>query len=333
MKIATLSNLHSLLNFFHFRYLAICYPLKRFLNRSRAKWIIAMIWLFSCTITSPWVIYFDLQVYTSNETNVTTIHCMEEWPDEKYQMGYFFGVMITTLYIVPLGLICYFYCTIALRVLSRFQQPAATKDNRDASHEYSAYSKDTNDTSTRSDSEKGGPKKGLNGHVAMRSTGGISKAKTINIVKMLVTVVAVFAFSWLPFYLLVTIIYINPDTYNYLRQPLAFSQWLSASNYCVNPWIYCFYSKKYRDSFKAILHCRWSHTTHYRPFVMESTGARTRMLKSDVTESVYPTRANWSMNKDCPKSPMDKTNTQSTNFNNNTKPVVNRRFVSKETCL
>lgn len=289
-----------------------------------------MIWLFSCTITSPWVIFFDLHIRTSNETNVTTIDCIEEWPDVKYQMGYFFGVMITTLYIVPLGLICYFYSTIALRVLSRFQQPSRRKDSRDPRQDWStSLPKDANADDEHHDSEKSSHKKGLNGHVAMRSTGGISKAKTMNIVKMLVTVVALFAFSWLPFYLMVTIIYINPDTYFYLRQPLAFSQWLSASNYCVNPWIYCFYSKKYRDSFKAILHCRWSHTTHYRPFVVESTVARTRVLKSDMSEPVYPTRGNLS-NKGSRTSAEKTTNA---NFNNDTKQSLNRRFVSKETCL
>lgn len=93
----------------------------------------------------------------------------------------------------------------------------------------------------------------------LRNNGVIQKSK-VKAIKMLVMVVVLFTLSWLPLYVMNTVLHLNPPTdenvlnfiYNYVA-PI--SQLLGSSNSGINPIIYCLFSKKIRIRIKAMLRC------------------------------------------------------------------------------
>lgn len=92
------------------------------------------------------------------------------------------------------------------------------------------------------------------------SLGVVHKSK-VKAVKMLAIVVVLFAFSWLPLYVIrLTNFYGGSSDksveriVNEIINPIA--QWLGSSNSGMNPIIYCFFSTRYRSGFKdAITSC------------------------------------------------------------------------------
>ena len=90
-----------------------------------------------------------------------------------------------------------------------------------------------------------------------RAAYSIQQAKR-RIVKMLVVVATMFAVSWLPLYTIKLRIMFGPkpsdaegDLLNNVLFPVA--QWLGSSNSCVNPFIYCCFSRMYREGISALL--------------------------------------------------------------------------------
>ncbi|XP_063447293.1 neuropeptide SIFamide receptor-like [Mytilus trossulus] len=98
----------------------------------------------------------------------------------------------------------------------------------------------------------------------------IYKSK-VKVVKMLAVVVIMFAFSWMPLYVVNFVKIISPQDSSkassypdYLENiiiPIA--QWLGSSNSGMNPIIYCFFSKKFRYGFRDLLTCfKHRHVLH-----------------------------------------------------------------------
>lgn len=94
------------------------------------------------------------------------------------------------------------------------------------------------------------------------SSAVINKSK-VKVVKMLVVVVIVFAFSWLPLYVVNLRIFFGPPVevnspeFMWLtRVIIPVIQWSGSANSCVNPIIYCFFSEKFREGFRQLVLCR-----------------------------------------------------------------------------
>lgn len=86
------------------------------------------------------------------------------------------------------------------------------------------------------------------------SGNNVIQRSKVKVVKMLAVVVFLFAFSWLPLYIVKMLIAFHDTNDNFLHDtviPLA--QWLGSSNSGVNPIIYCSFSRKFRNSFRKIL--------------------------------------------------------------------------------
>ncbi|VDO01634.1 unnamed protein product [Rodentolepis nana] len=94
---------------------------------------------------------------------------------------------------------------------------------------------------------------------------------------MLAIVVINFCICWLPLFTIFNILKLDPhyptfsmniNTTSELEATtederlgtiillIPFAQLLGSANSCVNPWIYCFYSKRYRRGFKRVFLCR-----------------------------------------------------------------------------
>nr|ANO39125.1 GCR402 [Schmidtea mediterranea] len=210
------------------RYVAICHPLHRILNISKATSIISMIWILSAILLLPWALYYR----TEMDNNHTKIVCVQAWPDNADERDYFIFVIFIMCYIIPLFLISCFYFAIASRI-------------------YKRANANSNETQSKRIP------------LIKLSSGGISRTKSIRIVKMLAIVVVTFAVSWLPLYIVFIFLYYSdknkwsPQFLNVLFDYLIpIFQLISASNSCINPWIYCLYSQTYRDGFRNVIICK-----------------------------------------------------------------------------
>lgn len=76
---------------------------------------------------------------------------------------------------------------------------------------------------------------------------------------MMVVVVVLFVLSWLPLYVIFTMVKLGgpveeespKERILMVLAPIA--QWLGASNSCINPVLYTFFNKKFRKGFLAII--------------------------------------------------------------------------------
>ena len=76
-------------------------------------------------------------------------------------------------------------------------------------------------------------------------------------VKMMITVVVIYAICWLPLHTITLIGDQHPEIYDlkYVNVIWLICHWLAMSNSCYNPVIYCWMNSKYRDGFRYLL--RW----------------------------------------------------------------------------
>ena len=82
----------------------------------------------------------------------------------------------------------------------------------------------------------------------------------IRVVKMLIVVVVVFAFCWLPLYAVNIRIFfgrpldVDGTEFALLTQTvIPVAQWIGLSSCAVNPLVYCLFSAKFRDGFRTLL--------------------------------------------------------------------------------
>jgi len=96
------------------------------------------------------------------------------------------------------------------------------------------------------------------------------KAK-VGVLKMLITVVIIFAVSWLPLYAIFTRLKVGPDLspweISVVTYGIPIAQWLGSFNSCVNPVLYGFLSVKFRRCFAELIfgpEARRRPTPHHR---------------------------------------------------------------------
>ena len=89
---------------------------------------------------------------------------------------------------------------------------------------------------------------------ASNSGNNVIQRSKVKVVKMLAVVVFLFAFSWLPLYIVKMLIAFHDTNDIVLTDTLTpLAQWLGSSNSGVNPIIYCSFSRKFRNGFRKLL--------------------------------------------------------------------------------
>ena len=87
----------------------------------------------------------------------------------------------------------------------------------------------------------------------------IQERSKFKVVKMLMVVVIAFTISWLPLYLIWLLVKfsdlekVTGNFQYFLEISMPLAQWLGASNSCVNPALYAYFNKKYRQGFLQLL--------------------------------------------------------------------------------
>ncbi|KAL8569608.1 hypothetical protein ACOMHN_057175 [Nucella lapillus] len=198
------------------RYLAICHVLRIRMTMRMARIILGVVWLVATTIMVPWAIFYQQQTFELPHQSIPI--CVQAWPDPRQSGEFFLGAIFLFCYALPLSFIVCCYFLIGWKVWNR-DAPGITTER-----------------------------------------GVIQKSK-IRVVKMLAVVVLLFALSWLPLYVVHLIIYFfNPgDDSQEIKiihdSVIPVAQWLGTSNSCMNPLVYCLFSKRIRERIRLMVTC------------------------------------------------------------------------------
>uniref|UniRef100_A0A8C4HJS2 Thyrotropin-releasing hormone receptor n=1 Tax=Dicentrarchus labrax TaxID=13489 RepID=A0A8C4HJS2_DICLA len=212
------------------RYIAICHPMKAqtVCTVSRAKRIIAGVWIFTCVYCMLWFFLLDIQVSQDGH-----VQCGYKVKRELYLPIYLIDFAI--FYVIPLLLAIVLYGLIA-RIL--YLSPLPNHPDTSAT---------TLRRSCREASVAG--KGGRQG----RPKSALSSRKQVT--KMLAVVVILFALLWMPYR---TLVLIN----SFVSTPyldawfLLFCRTCIYANSAINPVIYNAMSQKFRSAFRGLYRCQ-----------------------------------------------------------------------------
>lgn len=138
---------------------------------------------------------------------------------------------------------------------------------------------------------------------------GVIQKSKIRVVKMLAVVVLLFALSWLPLYAVNLKLFFfhtgddSPEMRMIHDSVIPVAQWLGTSNSCMNPLVYCLFSKRIRERIRLMLVCRagedrspYSRYSSTRHMTVDYSNGQVKLA---FRSNVLPVRATSS-----PKQPM-----------------------------
>ncbi|KAL0968208.1 hypothetical protein UPYG_G00263850, partial [Umbra pygmaea] len=231
------------------RYIAICHPMRAqtVCTVSRAKRIIAGVWVFTCVYCMLWFFLVDIQMKDG------TVQCGYRVSRDLYLPIYLIDFAV--FYVIPLLLAIVLYGLIA-RILYLNPLP-----NQPDAGTISARAT----TLRRSCKE---PADGGKGGRQGRQKSALSSRKQVT--KMLSVVVILFALLWMPYR---TLVLIN----SFVATPyldtwfLLFCRICMYANSAINPIVYNLMSQKFRSAFRGLYHCK-QLDSHQRTLSMIQTG-------------------------------------------------------------
>ncbi|XP_015602116.1 neuropeptide SIFamide receptor [Cephus cinctus] len=197
------------------RFLAIWWPFKCQITKRRARVMIVAIWFAALTITSPWLLYFDLVPIYADEPDLKL--CLEKWPRQENETMFFLIGNLMLCYVLPMILISLCYILIWIKVWRR-HIPTDTKDAQ------------------------------------MERIQQKSKVKVVKMLVAVVILFVLSWLPLYIIFARIKLRGKTPVWEEEILQiatPIA--QWLGSSNSSINPILYAFFNKKYRRGFMAIL--------------------------------------------------------------------------------
>ncbi|XP_042348249.1 thyrotropin-releasing hormone receptor-like [Plectropomus leopardus] len=211
------------------RYIAICHSIKaQFIcTVSRAKRIIAAVWIFTSLYCIMW--FFLVDTDETVYTNGVVVTCGYRVSRSFYMPIYFLD--FTLFYVIPLIVATVLYGLIA-RILFMSPLPSHLNDRAGGGSVHQGHSNSANKA----------------------NKGAVSARKQIT--KMLAVVVVLFALLWMPYRTLVVVnSFIDPPYTN--TWFLLFCRMCIYTNSAINPIIYNLMSQKFRVAFKKLCKCSW----------------------------------------------------------------------------
>ncbi|NXQ58528.1 TRFR protein, partial [Anthoscopus minutus] len=219
------------------RYIAICHAIKAQLlcTVSRARRIIASLWLFTSLYCLMWFFLVDTTQVTFSDG--AQVICGYRVSRNLYMPIYFLD--FTVFYVIPLGLAAVLYGLIA-RILLVSPLPGTPQNSFPGSRHQGSSLK----LSCRG------------------SRAALSSRKQVT--KMLAVVVALFAVLWLPYRTLVVVnSFVDPPYLN--TWFLLFCRLCIYLNSAINPIIYNLMSQKFRAAFRKLYKCQEKSAEHPAP--------------------------------------------------------------------
>ncbi|XP_029910651.1 thyrotropin-releasing hormone receptor [Myripristis murdjan] len=210
------------------RYIAICHSIKaQFIcTVSRAKRIIAGVWIFTSLYCIMW--FFLVDTDETVYTNGVVVTCGYRVSRSLYMPIYFLD--FTLFYVIPLIVATVLYGLIA-RILFMSPLPSHLSERAGGGSVHQGHSNNT----------------------AKANRGAITARKQVT--KMLAVVVILFALLWMPYRTLVVVnSFMDPPYHN--TWFLLFCRMCIYTNSAINPIIYNLMSQKFRIAFKNLCKCK-----------------------------------------------------------------------------
>ncbi|XP_020906545.1 neuropeptide FF receptor 2 [Exaiptasia diaphana] len=209
------------------RFVSVFFPWKKLMNTKNVKFAIAGIWIASFLFISP--LLYALNVMEHNRMLV----CDERWSplfDEKQAPKNYTIVLFVLLYMAPLLIMAVLYSCLIYKLWFRCPSELPASSYRRQSEEALSVSRVSSDDKSKH-----------------------AKSKKL-VLKMLVTVVVVFALCWLPMHVRSFFVFFSKDGLPCLPSFLEFiGYFLGHANSALNPCIYVSFSESYRHTFKTVL--------------------------------------------------------------------------------
>ncbi|XP_066537851.1 cholecystokinin receptor type A [Hoplias malabaricus] len=259
------------------RYSAICNPLtsRTWQTKSHAAKVITATWLFSFLLMLPYPICSNLVPYRRNN-NSTGNMCRPDWPSDFIQQSWYV-LLLLVLFLVPGIVMMTAYGLISVELYRGIKfEMANRKSNRD--RESSTGSLKANDSDgCYLQSSKKKLSKPLEQHQALTVTSSnpksplsrvCSNSPTANlmakkrVIRMLLVIVVLFFLCWMPVFAVNAWRAFDKRMADRLLSgaPISFIHLLSYTSACVNPIIYCFMNKRFRQGMLATFSCCSSPT-------------------------------------------------------------------------
>ncbi|ESP05640.1 hypothetical protein LOTGIDRAFT_152502 [Lottia gigantea] len=250
------------------RYYAILHPLKAkyVCSVRKAKRAIVMIWLLSIILALP-------IAFLQNHKEVGVVRkgywCIKDWEDLLFSRVYEV-YMFCMMLVIPVSIMMFAYCNISLELWHVSNQRVIMKNGR----QYLMASTKSSPFHIGSDKS---PVIKSSGIFKISSEDDQTRKQVI---KMLVSVIIIFIICWAPILttnLLTAFNILHHLNYGYLK-PMRFSFYLlSYLNSCVNPIIYGFMSKSFRQTFlHAICTCIRGKAYSRRMYFLRQNSSQTR---------------------------------------------------------
>nr|XP_040038881.1 cholecystokinin receptor type A [Gasterosteus aculeatus aculeatus] len=244
------------------RYSAICNPLtsRAWQTKSHAAKVITATWVASFVVMLPYPVSSGLKPFTRHN-NSTGYMCRLVWPNDVIQQSWYVSLVLL-LFLVPgiimmtaYGLICLeLYRGITFELSSR-------KSSRERQLSTGSIKPGDSDGCYLQPSKKksitGPPPSGrpAAGRVCGSSSTSNLMAKK-RVIRMLLVIVFLFFLCWTPVFVVnAWQAFDRRSAYRLTGAPISYIHLLSYTSACVNPIIYCFMNKRFRQGMLATFTC------------------------------------------------------------------------------
>ncbi|KAI9564743.1 hypothetical protein GHT06_008484 [Daphnia sinensis] len=201
------------------RYIAIVYPLRPRMSKSTARIAISLIWLASCILAVPCLLYSQTLSHSYRGGEVRIV-CIIVWPDgvpSVSQQDFIYNIVFTvSTYLIPVIVMgaCYSRMGYVLwRGKSIGEQNQRQAESIQSKHK---------------------------------------------VVRMFTVIVTLFVVCWLPYHGYFVYQFIDDQviSYKYTQHIFLAFYWLAMSNTMINPLVYYYMNTRFREHFRSALCCR-----------------------------------------------------------------------------
>ncbi|XP_072109031.1 cholecystokinin receptor type A [Mobula birostris] len=246
------------------RYSAICKPLKSrvWQTKSHAFKVIAATWLLSVTVMLPYPIYNTLVPFT-RVNNSTGNMCRLLWPNDFTQQ-FWYVFLLLILFLIPGIVMMIAYGLISRELYSGIRFEMRSRRSQERSGAYASSYEDGDGCYVQSIKRKRAIEmQPLSSSTHAKISRARSSSSTANlmakkrVIRMLIVIVIMFFICWTPIFCANAWRAFNKVSADRFLSgtPISFIHLLSYTSACVNPIIYCFMNKRFREACLATFTC------------------------------------------------------------------------------
>uniref|UniRef100_A0A3Q0SU05 Gastrin/cholecystokinin type B receptor n=1 Tax=Amphilophus citrinellus TaxID=61819 RepID=A0A3Q0SU05_AMPCI len=236
------------------RYSAICNPLtsRAWQTKSHAAKVITATWVGSFILMLPYPIFSTLKPFT--RLNNSTGHmCRLVWPNDIIQQSWYVSLLLL-LFLIPGIVMMTAYGLISLELYRGIKfEVSNRKCGRDRQSSTSSIKPGDSDGCYLQPSKK----KSLTINTCIASSNSTSNLMAKKrVIRMLLVIVFLFFVCWTPVFVVnAWQAFDRRSAYRLTGAPISFIHLLSYTSACVNPIIYCFMNKRFRQGMLATFTC------------------------------------------------------------------------------